>query len=118
MATVRWVVDYKDYNKQRLDRPSAESVRRYFDGFKFNMINRRPMYQDELNDLEMVYKKTLVDLHEQVEQCLPSLLHYMEQFLTLHKQNEAIREKLDVLLAKTGRQTSEESEDDCGGCNE
>lgn len=111
MPSVRWVVDYKDYDKQRLDRPSAESVRRYFQGFKFNMINRRPMYQDELNDLEMVYKKTLVDLHEKVEDCLPSLLHYMQEFLTLHNQNEAIREKLDVLLAKTGKQENTDRRD-------
>lgn len=111
MKTVRWIVDLKDYNKQRLDRPSVESVRRYFNGFKFNMINRRPMFQDELNDLEIVYKSTLVNLHKQVEDCLPSLLHYMEEFLSLHKQNEAIREKLDVLLAKTGKQPEEEGEE-------
>lgn len=71
------------------------------------------MYQDELNDLEIVYKSTLVNLHKQVEDCLPSLLHYMEEFLNLHKQNEAIREKLDVLLAKTGRQPEQE-----GDCDE
>jgi hypothetical protein len=110
MTTVRWVVNLKDYNKQRLDRPSVESVRRYFAGFKFNIINRRPMFQDELNDLEIVYTSTLENLHKQVEDCLPSLLHYMEEFLSLHKQNEAIREKLDVLLAKTGRRNEEEGE--------
>ena len=115
MPVFRWVVDYKDYQKERMDRPTAQAARRYFEGFKLNMINRRPMYQDELNDLEMVYKKTLVDLHKQVEDCLPSHLHYMEEFITLHKQNEAVRKKLDVLLAKTGRQPQEETD---GGNNE
>ena len=70
------------------------------------------MFQEELNDLEMVYKKTLVDLHQQVEHCLPSLLHFMEDFITLHKQNEAVREKLDALLAKTGRGSQEEENED------
>ncbi len=39
---------------------------------------------------------------------LPSLLHYMEEFLDLHKQNEAVREKLDVLLVKMGREETKE----------
>jgi hypothetical protein len=118
MTTVRWVVNLRDYDKQRLDRPSVESVRRYFDGFKFNMINRRPMYQDELNDLEMVYKKTLADLQGKVEDCLPPLLHYMQEFLTLHNHNEAIREKLDVLLEKTSRKAYTARDETCGGLDE
>jgi len=118
MPTFRWVIDCKDYEKARMDRSSAKACRKYYGGFKLNMINRRPMYKDELQDLEMVYKKTLVDLHKQVENILPSLLHYMEEFLTLHKQNEAVREKLDVLLAKLGRPAEEEGDECEGGCDE
>jgi hypothetical protein len=103
MPAFKWVIDYKDYEKQRLDRPSVQAVRKYLGGFGYNKINRRPMFQDELNDLEIVYKTALKNYAKEVEDVLPPLLHYMEQFLTLHKQNEAIREKLDVLLAKTGR---------------
>lgn len=110
MKTQSWVIDYKDYEKQRLDRPSAEACRKYFGGFKFNMINRRPMFQDELSDLEIVYKTALKNYAKEVEEVLPSLLYYMEKFLIVHKQNEAVREKLDVLLAKTGREPQEESD--------
>lgn len=70
------------------------------------------MFEDELEDLELVYKSTIRDLHEKVEDVLPSLLYYMEEFLSIHKQNEAVREKLDVLLEKMGR---EETDDVNGG---
>lgn len=91
-------------------------AREYYKGF--NMIKRAPMYEDELKDLEHVYKSKLVHLHQEVEYILPSLLHCMEEFISLHKQNEAIREKLDLLMAKTGRQTSETGDNDCGGSDE
>ena len=68
------------------------------------------MFEEELKDIELTYKNTLVDLQKKVEHCLPPLLHYMEEFLNLHKQNEAIREKLDGLLEKLGRETQEESD--------
>jgi hypothetical protein len=69
------------------------------------------MYRDELMDLAAIYKKTMQDLHEDVENCLPSLLHYMEEFVRIHKMNESVREKLDVLAAKIGTASeSEESE--------
>lgn len=112
-------LDYKkgqEYLDGYWDRSSPEALRKYYRGFKFNTIKRRPMFIEELKDLEIVYKGTLVQLHKQVEGCLPSLLHYMEEFLSLHKQNEAIREKLDGLLAKTGRESQEENgvnDDDC-----
>jgi hypothetical protein len=84
--------------------------RKYFEGF--NVGRERKMFQEELKELEIAYKATLLNLHNQVENVFPSLLYYMEKFLTLHKQNEAVREKLDALLAKTGRGTEEEEEDD------
>jgi hypothetical protein len=119
MMQIDWIVDSSEWDEQRLDRPSAESVSRYFRGFNFNKPKRRPMFEDELRDLEIVYRKTLDDLDEQVQICLPSLLVFMEQFLKLHKQNEAIREKLDVLLAKSRREDeSEEQGFDYGCANE
>lgn len=83
--------------------------RKYYEGFKVG--REKKMFEEELKDLEMVYKKTLIDLHKQVEDCLPSLLHYMEEFVTLHKQNEQVRERLDALLAKTGREPQDDEED-------
>ena len=112
MADLRWVINHSDYEKERLRRSSAEALRKYYGGFKYNEIKRKPMFQDELNDLEMVYKSTLVNLHKQVEACLPSLLHYMEEFLKLHKQNEEVREKLDVLYEKTGKAIHDYSEEE------
>ena len=109
MPTFKWIVDCKDYEKQRIDRPTVSTIKKYFQGFNFGKCKRTPMYQDELSDLEVVYRGTLRDLHKQVEDCLPNLLHYMEEFLSLHKQNEAVREKLDALLAKTGKETSQEN---------
>jgi hypothetical protein len=111
MSGFEWAVDaeaLKKYAKERMNRPSRWAISKYYQGFNFNKINRRPMYQEELNDLEIVYKSTLVRLQKEVEQCLPSLLHYMEEFLSLNQQNEAVREKLDALLAKTGRGSQEE----------
>lgn len=84
--------------------------RAYFEGF--NVGREKEMFQEELKDLELTYKATLLGLHKQVEDVLPSLLHYMEKFVTLHKQNEALREKLDTLLAKTGRCCEEEEVED------
>ena len=117
MREIKWVVDCDGWDEIRLDRPSAESVSRYFRGFDYNKPKRRPMYENELSDLEMVYRKTLVDLDHQVQIVLPSLLAYMEDFLALHRQNEAIREKLDVLLAKSGRENEDEEQGCDYGCN-
>lgn len=69
------------------------------------------MFEEELSDLEDSYNKKLEDIHRKVVRCLPHLLYYMEEFLILHKQNEDVRERLDILLAKTGRQAHEEEED-------
>lgn len=88
-------------------------LRKYYEGF--NTGREKQMFKEELGDLEIQYKYTLQELHKKVEDCLPSLLYYMEQFVTLHKQNEAVREKLDTLLAKMGREPSEE---DNGGDDE
>jgi methionine salvage enolase-phosphatase E1 len=62
------------------------------------------MFEEELKDLEQAYRISMKDMEKQVETLLPYLLSYMEQFVTLHKKNEAMREKLDALLAKTGRE--------------
>jgi len=82
---MRWVVDCKDI-------PRGD----------------RTMYRDELRDLEMMYKETMLELHKKVEEVLPPLLQYMEEFVALHKKNESICEKLDVLLAKAGREGKED----------
>lgn len=115
MPLFKWTIkkeDLENYYEQRMNRATAKALREYYGGF--NIYNRRPMYQEELKDLELVYKSTLNQLQKQVEDCLPSLLMYMQEFVSLHKQKEAVREKLDALLAKSGR----ESQETCGDCDE
>jgi predicted GTPase len=106
MPTFRWIVDNKDYDKIRLNRASPYTWRQYFGGI--NKINRKPMYKDELQDLENVYKHTLHNIQAQERNVMPSLLHYLKEFLELHEQKEAVNEKLDVLLQKLGRKETEE----------
>lgn len=70
------------------------------------------MFQQELKDLETVYITALENYEKEIEEILPSHLYYMEKFLTLKKQSEAICDKLEDLLEKTGRQPQEEDGDD------
>jgi hypothetical protein len=118
MDTCRMVIDYmdmeKDYRKSkkiwdRYFKMCEIDRQKYYEGF--NVGREKQMFKEELEDLETVYKTALKNYHQEVEDVLPSLLHYMEKFLILHKQNEAIREKLDVLLEKTGKQSQEEDGD-------
>ena len=79
---------------------------------EFNLIMEKTMFKEELGDLEIVYKTALKNYAKELEDRLPSFLYHIEQFLIVHKQNEAIREKLDVLLEKTGGQLQDEDGDD------
>lgn len=108
MPTFRWIVDNKDYDKIRMERSSKAAWKKYYTGF--NKIDRKPMYKDELQDLENVYKHTLHNIQAQERNVMPSLIHYLEEFLELHKQKEAINEKLDVLLQKLGRKETDETD--------
>lgn len=116
----RWnKVKYKemlrDIEKNFINRTKAEGIRsrrdeimsrKYYEGF--NTGREQTMFKEELEDLEIVYKTALKNYAKEVEEVLPSLLYFMEKFLIVHKQNEAIREKLEDLLAKTGRQECDE----------
>lgn len=128
MPTYKWTIDMKDLGRSyrqaykvwdRYYKNCAIDRQKYYEGF--NVGREKVMFQQELKDLETVYKTALENYAKEVEDVLPSLLHYMEKFLTLHKQNEAIRDKLEDLLEKTGRKPQEESGDCepcCGGYNE
>ena len=104
-----WVISLEDvekYKKERLDRPSAKQIRAYYGGF--NMIRRKPMFDDELKDLALVYRSTLEGLDEQIDDRLPALLHYMKEFVQLHEQKDAIEEKLENLIAKVNPKEQED----------
>ena len=98
----------REYNLRRSRILDEIDRRKYYEGFKVG--REKKMFQEELKDLEVAYKNTLLKYEEEVEDCLPALIHYMEKFVNLHKKNEALREKLDTLLAKIGE--SKEEEDD------
>jgi hypothetical protein len=83
---------------------------KYYESFRVKM--EKNMFEKELNDLENTYKAVLKELDKQVEDCLPSLLHYMKEFVELHGQTDEVRHKLNALLAKTGRENEEEYEDE------
>lgn len=100
----------REYNIRRNHMIDEIDRRKYYEGF--NVGREKKMFQEELRDLEITYKAALVGLHKEVESVLPSLLYYMEEFVTLHKKNEAIREKLDALLAKTGKDSQKEEDDE------
>lgn len=134
MPTFRWKIDCKELDEFQNTRRLEEAYRKgfktwdryykqceidrqkYYEGF--NVGREKQMFQEELQDLETVYKSALKNTAQDIEEILPSLLHYMEKFVNANKQSEAIREKLFALLAKTGREPQEETGDCEGGCDE
>lgn len=92
----------KYFEKETLNRPSAEQIRKYYGGF--NKINRSPMYKDELDDLEQVYESALDELEQDTERRLPILVYEMKNFLSLYVKTEDITEKLENLRAKRDSQ--------------
>ncbi|MFI0477801.1 MAG: hypothetical protein ACH349_01570 [Candidatus Rhabdochlamydia sp.] len=70
------------------------------------------MFEDELKDLELTYKATLVNINKEIEFSLPTLLYCMEDFVKLHKQNKVVRERLDRLLAKVNGEKNVEEDDE------
>lgn len=122
MPTHRWTIKLEDvYAKSRKhwDRMNIlrEIDRRaYYEGF--NVGREKKMFQEELKDLETVYKTALKNNAEDIADILPSLLHYMEKFVNANRQSEVIREKLFALLAKTGRESQKETGDCEGGCDD
>jgi hypothetical protein len=88
-AIANWDREYKKLYEEMMKNGSAIILK-----------PKRNMYKAELDDLEVIYKATGEELQTQVEANLPYLLHYMEEFITLHKQNEVLNEKLEELLKK------------------
>ncbi len=104
-------MNYRDVFECYWDSPSPKTVRRYYQGFNRNKRNH--MFADELKDLEVIYRKKEEQIVKEVTECLPYLIHYMDKFVTLHKQNEDLRDKLECLLEKTGENKEQyEGEDD------
>lgn len=110
MPIFKWTIHMDDYKQLRCLQYRWNKVK-YKEMLRdegFNTGREQTMFKEELEDLEIVYKTALKNYAKEVEEVLPSLLYFMEKFLIVHKQNEAIREKLEDLLAKTGRQECDE----------
>lgn len=107
MQKFKWVVDVQDYDRQRLDRSSAYQWKSYYGGLNATWKPKESMYQDELEDLEKVYLSTMKHVEQEISNVLPDLLAYMQEFISLHNQHDAISEKLDVLTEKMGEKEDE-----------
>ena len=100
----KWVIDTKalqEYAKNFYDRPSPEIIRKYYKGF--NKMTYDHILKDEIAELEKVYDDSLIDMRKKVDKILPTLLHYMREFVELYDAIVAIEEKIEVLDAKLGR---------------
>lgn len=90
--------DFVKYRDEWLNRPSPESIRKYFSGFKRK--EEKPMFDEELDELENVYTKTLENLKEERNDCIPYLVRFMKDFIRIYETEAVIEEKLESLKAK------------------
>lgn len=97
--------DYERYKNDWLNRPSLESTRKYFSGFK--RMRKEQMFDKELLDLEKVYLNTIENLNDEVDECLPHLIHEMKQFLSSYEKLQMVLEKYSVLRVKLGKDKRE-----------
>lgn len=126
MPVYKWQIDLRDYQREHarrsIEREFFKSTKcwkkywrqceidrqKYYEGF--NVGREKTMFKEELEDLEQVYITALENYEKEIEEILPSHMYYMERFLVLKKKHEAISEKLEALLQKTGREPQEESD--------
>ncbi len=107
MATFRWVVDNKDYEQKRLDRSTVRTWKKYYGGLNKNWKPEMGMYKDELEDLEKVYVNTMKSIEGEIRNATPDVLSWMQEFVSLHNQYDAVSEKLEVLQEKMGKKEDE-----------
>lgn len=58
------------------------------------------MFQEELRDLEGVYRKALHELDMEEEDIKPSLLMLMEEMVDINRNKDIIKGKLEQLMLK------------------
>jgi hypothetical protein len=119
-----WTIRYKDfleYKRHMKDKAHTDLIRKYiremaiaerayYEGFK--PAKERVMFKEEIEDVEKVYGSVIASTNNSIKEILPSLLHYMEEFVNLHGKKDVMEEKLAVLKAKLGKGDKEESEDE------
>ena len=94
---------------KKLDIQREIDRKKYFEGF--NVGREKQMFKEELDDLEKVYEHSLNGAKRKIEDVLPSLLHYMEEFVCANKALEGVEEKLDVLREKMGKNQGEKKDE-------
>jgi hypothetical protein len=108
----KWMIDaYRDGRKawDKLYMMREIDIQKYFEGFKYG--REKTMFKEELDDLEKVYANAVNTANEQIADMLPSLLHYMEEFVCMHKGLEKVQEKLEVLREKIGENQEEKNDE-------
>jgi hypothetical protein len=71
--------------------------------------NEEKMYEEELKDLELAYKKTLVAVSTKMDYMLPEFVNSMKMFIELYETKETIEEKLSILKEKMGDEDGSEA---------
>ncbi len=95
MGKKEWVKTARKVNELYCNTTSLMSIGEYCNGFK-----RSPMFNDELRDLENIYRDNLQETEERLGDCMPTLIHFLETFLNLQKKKQMLGEKLESLLEK------------------
>lgn len=103
MLTLR----YEDFMKKHAIAAEIEK-RKYYEGF--GVRKEKEMFEEELKDIEGAYRSSLKDIHKKVDDTLPLLLFYMEEFVCLHKANEEVNGKLVAFLEKMARKQENKDE--------
>lgn len=89
-----------------MDKPSTKTTRRYYDGFKYNTIRRDRMYEKEniyekeLDDLELIYLKTLGKIKDDLEYVEQVMTPYMKRYVDIKEQISVLESKIKLLNAK------------------
>ena len=58
------------------------------------------MFKQELKDLELCYRKDIIEYSNKIEITLPWLVEYMEEFVSFYRKKEEVKEKLENLMEK------------------
>lgn len=105
-----------DYSKAAKDfafnalRVQREETKKYYMGFNYKRGN---MYQNEMNDLEKIYKEQLQRAEDEMDGMKSIYVHYMQQFIDLVKKQEDLREKLKDLQDKISYAKEQEEDKRC-----
>lgn len=97
---MKWQISQKDlddYREERLNRPSAKQIRQYYKGLAYG---EKPMFEDEIKDLEKIYRDRLEEINEVDAYSMEVFVQKMETFVKRYREKEQIQEKLENLLAQ------------------